>query len=872
MLDTNDCTDTLFELADAIERAATRVEQGDSQQAHGAFRINNPSVRASWEDAMHPRKENTSPYRKPRQEKGDKGRIGKGKGKGKGFKGKFRSVNAGFQAPRAGPNRRCPAVGCHETLKPPRDKTVCEGCFRGSLKTPITLTNGRTFPERKFSGKGKTTGKGKGKSYPNPPRMHFRDQQRQAHGADVRGPLKELVSGDDEGRGVLEQGCEALGTALLPPPTIPVGDDYWTHPIPLQPVNTTKEANATEVLPGEVIVVHASDSESDQDDHLPISSMFAAVNTDREDDDVLLCEEVLPESPTTGEGSAAGQRGSPGGLSNETSGGMALSTTAQAAQSQEGSLRAFIHAGENRDLQGKWRKAMPMAANTTPTSASLGDEEVTAPNPDPDPDPDPNPTRALHTSGARWIVDPDSDSEGLGQGEVTYEVPTVAEILVSLQGAHGTVMSKSGSTGSVRSSPASKDEGDDHAPPRRVLKQAHSLQLGGPDSPVQSSGRERKLRRTSDCIPYNMHPTVFNPQEQRETSRDVNAVSLSANLDAMILPQHKSDLTWSKDDTVNGETVQLHNLMASSSINARRLSLVLDKSGGEAEAVLAEARSDLPLQDNYRKRNFEAMKAAYADAEHQLQTQVQAQHNAQASQEASHFTRRSTQDWTQVAQQVQDIMPVAAPPVVPQVITTQNTSVGHTHTNGQYLDRFPDQDTWVHGAFLTSPTRTGEELAMGAAIDSYTHPFDASLASRGGEALNMIPAGQQVPRQDLVGTSPSLSDLFTVPPALDRDVSLGDLSMGFLNEVSDADLDAILAMPIDVDYFLEGDGYEVAAQDARDMGITPWQDGEDTVYSAGLMGVNTDPAPTQVQRPITPDEVMQTNVKRARHDTDGYSK
>ena len=76
----------------------------------------------------------------------------------------------------------------------------------------------------------------------------------------------------------------------VPPPTVPIEHDYWTHPIPLQPVNTTNEVNATEVLPTEVIVVHASDSESDENDHLPMNSMFVAVNTDSEEDGELLCE------------------------------------------------------------------------------------------------------------------------------------------------------------------------------------------------------------------------------------------------------------------------------------------------------------------------------------------------------------------------------------------------------------------------------------------------------------------------------------------------------------------------------------------------------------------------------------------------------
>ena len=285
--------------------------------------------------------------------------------------------------------------------------------------------------------------------------------------------------------------------------------------------------------------------------------------------------------------------------------------------------------------------------------------------------------------------------------------------------------------------------------------------------------------------------------------------------------------------------------------------------------MIAQAISDGDPRPQARKCKPDAI---YTNANHE---QAQGQHTvaiAQEVAEANHYHHKGTQDWAQVAQRAQATMPVAAPPMVPQLILPQGTSVTFAPTGGLWLERFGNPDTWVNGAWLPSPTQAGENLAQGSAGGLCTHPFDASIASRGGDALNMIPADQQVPRQDLVGTSPSLSDLFGEPLALDRELSFGDMSIDFLQEVSDADLDAILAMPIDVNNSLEGDGYEVAAQDARTMGIVSCQDGEDTVISEGLVGANTNPAPTQVQPPTTPSEVMQTNRERACHDTDGFSK
>lgn len=88
------------------------------------------------------------------------------------------------------------------------------------------------------------------------------------------------------------------------------------------------------------------------------------------------------------------------------------------------------------------------------------------------------------SAGAR---DLDTDSEGVDQGEITYDVPTVAEILVSLQGSTSQALNRSASAGNVQFSPAhaSEGEGEDNTPPQSAHKEVHvalsvqgALQLG----------------------------------------------------------------------------------------------------------------------------------------------------------------------------------------------------------------------------------------------------------------------------------------------------------------------------------------------------------------------------------------------------------
>ena len=247
MQDSNDCIQTLFELADAIERASARAVQVDDKRGvNSTFKIHNPALRTDWTNAVTPGQaaatrgkgwQPRSPFGKGVQRNKGKGYKGKSTGKGK-FKGKF--VNAQFQAPRATAIRRCPGQGCTEMLTTKRMRVVCEPCFQRSLIAPIRLNDNRFFPERKGAGKGK----GKGSPYgtrsftTNPSRSHFRPQ---VNALDVhprplpveRASKRARSAAPDSPRPTVP-GMEVLGVTDIPTPTIPHADQQEVQPISLQ--------------------------------------------------------------------------------------------------------------------------------------------------------------------------------------------------------------------------------------------------------------------------------------------------------------------------------------------------------------------------------------------------------------------------------------------------------------------------------------------------------------------------------------------------------------------------------------------------------------------------------------------------------------
>ena len=172
--DSNDSITLLFDFVDAVESSLKRAEEhDDTRQAHGVFQIANPGVRDAWHSAVNPTQVRSGDMRN-RFSKGKAKGASKGRGKGKSKKGgKGKNVFAQFTPPRNSNVRRCPCVGCHEFLTTRRMRTVCETCFQKSLRAPVRLVTGGTFPSPKGKGYGKGAGKstpfGKGKGFSSRP-------------------------------------------------------------------------------------------------------------------------------------------------------------------------------------------------------------------------------------------------------------------------------------------------------------------------------------------------------------------------------------------------------------------------------------------------------------------------------------------------------------------------------------------------------------------------------------------------------------------------------------------------------------------------------------------------------------------------------
>lgn len=156
--------------------------------------------------------------------------------------------------------------------------------------------------------------------------------------------------------------------------------------------------------------------------------------------------------------------------------------------------------------------------NPNPAAASspgLGREGVTSHKKDLPPPIYKVSDHALSTYGvSAGARDLDTDSEGVDQGEITYDVPTVAEILVSLQGSTSQVLNRSASAGNVQFSPAHapEGEGEDNTPPQSAHKEVHvalsvqgALQLGDDYPPAQSDGPYKKQWGSADCTPWPLY-------------------------------------------------------------------------------------------------------------------------------------------------------------------------------------------------------------------------------------------------------------------------------------------------------------------------------------------------------------------------------
>ena len=415
----------LFELADVIENSTHLAEQAKGATVGAAFHVCHPAIREAWGSATNPHHSssqaaNTTGGNRWRQapEKGGKG-FSKGKGKGKG-KGKSRSVNAQFQAPGGAPIRRCPALGCTELLTTRKMRVVCDGCYKKSLVNPVPLTQNRTFPDRRPSeGKGgKSRGSPYGKGKSNPPRMHFRDAQRQAHGVDVAAPhprlaLGEKVTGPQGGlQGPHCHELEALGTSHTTPPEIPYADMEMAKPISLQEVNTSLVD--IEDLVGRVRGPRGL-TMSDEDTDSPTGAMplnaFAAnyVNGDSDGahspeprEDSLSPSGIAttppgspPTTPTQGVLAGAGLARERATLHTTTR--LALGTTPP----RKDSKRGWDLTSPNGSMQ-----TQPGDEAAPPYARIQAIQEAPNPNPNPDPDPDPDPdpntkTRAGTKAGAQ---------------------------------------------------------------------------------------------------------------------------------------------------------------------------------------------------------------------------------------------------------------------------------------------------------------------------------------------------------------------------------------------------------------------------------------------------------------------------------------
>ena len=613
MLDPQDCLQTLFELADVIENSTLLAEQAEGTTVGAAFHVRHPAIREAWGSATNPHHSSSQAANnaggnrwRPASAKGGKG-FGKGKGKDRG-KGKSRSINAQFNAPRDAPIRRCPALGCTELLTTRKMRVVCDGCYKKSLVNPVPLTQNRTFPERRPSeGKGgKSRGSPYGKGKTNPPRMHFRDAQRQAHGVDVASPqarhaMQNLVTSPQGGlQGAPCHDLEALGASHIPPPEIPYADTETAEPISLQEVNRDHVRRAQ----GQRDSLESNEDTDSPTANIPLNVFAATYNTGDSNGAFSpnsRADGISPSGiPTTPPGSPPATpppiRFAGAGMEQERK--ALLSTTRLELDSP--SPRKCRKRGWDVSVVPPFTIASPNGSMQTHPGDDAahphGMMQVTQGEPNPDPNPDPNPhtnpdpdpdsttrlragTRAgeqaeagvmvgtqgprkhssecehstvdpdptlsqvypVHTQAAAPALDQvsgtstctrgagvgksvDDSSDEMPQGEVVYDVPSVADILLLLQRSTPPMHLRHGSAHSVAMPPTSQCGVGGNATaisPREVMSvQVHAGSKSAPAPPHPqpqhtSSTPDTYLPRAAQCVPQgdSCLPWADTPQE-----------------------------------------------------------------------------------------------------------------------------------------------------------------------------------------------------------------------------------------------------------------------------------------------------------------------------------------------------------------------
>ena len=545
--DPNDCLPLLFDLVDAIERSTLMAEQAeDNRGVSAVFQIGNPGVRAAWNNAVHPPQAGHAD-RGARSAGANKGK-GLSKGKGKGLKGKqhFKpTLRSPYKPP--GPNtiRRCPAIGCTQLLTTRRMRTVCDTCYTKSLTSPIRLTQGRIFPDR---GKG-GSGKGArplpfGKAPPAPPRNrspYSRDGSRQVYGAEIssqRAPLTEKVP-----PGVAAPPpChphEALGTSVMPPPTVPCIEAHGVTSPRLQDVNTEWDHTPPRGSPGSL----SEGPPTDSDDDMPI----------RGSRNLQVHMLALSLSPTASasSGIVQGQGGSP------VDGGSMVTqprSRSPSLTSREGSVTGGVDTVVVSTLGSGQGASSTGLQGIAAESASISPDPKPDPNPNPslDPTPDPSVTFPSTPTTNLLTITPDApimptpvranispshmalamhdiahDDEDLWCHEVVYDVPRFAEILVQLQGETPLPLQRSASADSAASGSTPAQQPGRDTPPQRDVNIAEVL-VPAPTVPAVSPLLHTNewpsfIRDTTPMSPGTMQAYMDQPQQQEDRYFNVDS-------------------------------------------------------------------------------------------------------------------------------------------------------------------------------------------------------------------------------------------------------------------------------------------------------------------------------------------------------------